>query len=206
MRGHTRQDRITNHQGMHFKGARHRQTIGEDNKKGIWRHLIREKEKGRVEPSTEGAQSATQSGTRQRNARHKAKDSKESAGTVTSQAIVQEIAPWKKEKGKEERKGKREKDGPKEEREKDGPKEEREESTDSGRRKTVGSGHPKNRKKKQPVWHKKWAQRKRMNNAWDSSRNAIAARKKGVAGGEAWLENGRERDCAWATSVSARGN
>ena len=62
--------------------------------------------------------------------------------------------------------------------EKGGPKEEREESTDLGKRKTVGSGHPKNRKKRRPVWHKKLAQNKRMNNAWDSSRNAIAAQRK----------------------------
>ena len=90
--------------------------------------------------------------------------------------------------------------------EKGGPKEEREESTDFGKRKTVGSGHPKNRKKKQPAWHRKWAQRKRMNNAWDSSRNVIAARKKGVAGGEAQPGHGRGKGCAWAISTSAPGN
>ena len=161
---------------MHFKEARHRRTTGEENKKEIWRHLKKEREKGRVEPSTEGAQSAIHSGIRQRNARRKERGSRENAGIVTSQATVQEIAPWKREKEKEERR---------ERKEKGGPKEEREESTGSGKRKTVGSGRHKNQKKKQPVWHKKWEQEKRMNNAWDSSRNAIAVRKKGVAGGEA---------------------
>ena len=79
-----------------------------------------------------------------------------------------------KEKGKAERRGTRENDG---------PKEEREESTDSGKKKTAGSGHRKNRKRKQPVWHKKWEKKKRMSNAWDFSRNAIAARKKSAEGG-----------------------
>ena len=59
------------------------------------------KGKGKAEPFTEGAQFATPSGTRQRNARHKARDSQESAGTATSQATVQEIAPWKRKRRKE---------------------------------------------------------------------------------------------------------
>ena len=54
-----------------------------------------------------------------------------------------------------------------------------------GRKKTVGNGHPKSRKRKRPVWHKKWVQKKRMNSAWDSSRDASAARRKDVAGGGA---------------------